>query len=166
MIIRNGDESEVDRKPGMARNEVMNDADRRWFESYHLVTFGDTNVAGNVYFAQFFHWQGKCREALLAEFYPEFVEDLRRGFGMVTEFAHNDFLSEAALFDELRIRITVIALTRSRIEFAFEFLRERDGTLLSRGRQAVVWTNPQHRPSLMPEALYRVTADYFGFTEQ
>ena len=44
--------------------------------------------------------------------------------------------------------------------------RERDRKLLARGRQAVIWTNPQRRPSLMPDALYQVTADYFGVGEK
>ena len=143
----------------------MNVMDRRWFEYRHLVTFGDTNTAGSVYFAKYFAWQGECREKLLAQFYPEFADDLKQGCGMTTEFAHQDFFSEAALFDQLLIRLTVTALTRSRIEFEFEFVREQDSRLLGRGKQAVIWTNTQHRPSLMPDKLYDVTATYFGIGE-
>jgi enediyne biosynthesis thioesterase len=143
----------------------MTAPERRWFEHRHLVTFGDTNAAGSVYFAKYVSWQGECREKLLAEFYPEFVTHLRQGFGLTTEFAHQDYFAEAALFDHLLIRLTVTALTRSRIEFEFEFVREQDGKLLSRGKQAVIWTNQQHRPSLMPERLYEATASYFGISE-
>jgi enediyne core biosynthesis thioesterase len=143
----------------------MNAAARRWFEYRHLVTFGDTNTAGSVYFAKYFAWQGEYRERLLAQFYPEFANDLKRGFGMTTEFAHQDFFSEATLFEQLLIRLTVTALTRSRIEFEFEFIREQDSRLLARGKQAVIWTNPQHHPSLMPDKLYDATASYFGITE-
>jgi len=143
----------------------MNAPARRWFEYRHLVTFGDTNSAGSVYFARFFDWQGECRERLLAQFYPEFAQDLKQGFGMTTEFAQQQYLSEAALFDRLAIRLTVIALTRSRIEFEFEFVREPDGELIGRGRQAVIWTNSQRRPSLMPDKLYQATARYFALDE-
>ena len=140
----------------------MNRSDRRWFECRRLVTFGDTNIAGSVYYANYFVWQGEGREQLLAQFYPEFADDLRRGFSLITEFAHQDFFQEATLFDRVLIRLTVTTLTRSRIEFEFEFLREADGALLSRGRQAVIWMNQQHRPSLMPDKLYDATAGYFG----
>ena len=143
----------------------MNTPVRRWFEYRHLVTFGDTNTAGSVYFANYFAWQGECREKLLAQFYPEFAHDLKHGFGMNTEYAQQHFFSEAALFDHLVIRLTVTALTRSRIEFEFEFLREPDGKLLGRGQQAVIWTNAQHHPSLMPDKLYAATAGYFGVGE-
>ncbi len=143
----------------------MSTMSRRWFEYRHLVTFGDTNSAGSVYFAKYFSWQGECREKLLAQFYPEFARDLKLGYGMTTEFAHQDFFSEAVLFDQLVIRVTVTALNRSRIEFEFEFVREHDGVLLGRGRQAVIWTNPHHRPCLMPDALYDATASYFSIIE-
>jgi enediyne core biosynthesis thioesterase len=142
----------------------MNAGARRWFECRQLVTFGDTNAAGSVYFAKYFAWQGECREKLLAQFYPEFANDLKQGFGMTTEFARQDFSSEATLFDQLLIRLTVTALTRSRIEFEFEFVREQDGRLLGRGTQAVIWTNPQHRPSLMPDKLYEAATNYFGIS--
>ena len=138
--------------------------EQRWFECRHLVTFGDTNTAGSVYFTKYFEWQGECREKLLAQFYPEFANDLKKGFGMTTEFAHQDFISEAVLFDQILIRLSVAALTRSRIEFEFQFVREQDNRLLGRGSQAVIWTNPQHRPSLMPDKLYEATKTYFGLT--
>jgi acyl-CoA thioesterase FadM len=56
-------------------------------------------------------------------------------------------------------------LSRTRFELEFEFLREKGDTLLARGKQAVVWVNPQHRPSLMPEKLYNSFATYFGVNE-
>ena len=142
----------------------MNAQIRRWFEYRHLVTFGDTNAAGSVYFVKYFSWQGECRERLLAQFYPEFAQDLKQGFGMITEFARQDFVQEAVLFDQVLVRLTVTALSRSRIEFEFEFLREADGALLCRGQQAGIWTNRQHHPSLMPDKLFDATGSYFGIS--
>lgn len=143
----------------------MNPQKRRWFEHRHLVTFEDTNAAGSVYFAKYFSWQGEIRERLLAQFYPEFAADLHQGFGMITEFAQQEFFREAVLFDQVVMRLGVAALSRSRIEFEFEFLRDPDGLLLARGRQAVIWTNRQHHPSLMPDKLFDATAHYFGLPE-
>jgi enediyne biosynthesis thioesterase len=125
------------------------------------VTFGDTNAAGNVYFANYFRWQGECREALLAQAYPEFAQDLEKGFGMVTEFAHMDFSREAVLFDRLVVEMSVTSLSRTRIEFHFDFLRESDGERLCSGKQAVVWINAKQRPSLMPDALYEQIERFF-----
>jgi enediyne biosynthesis thioesterase len=128
----------------------------KYHEHRHRVTFADTNAAGNVYFAHYFFWQGECREAVLAEHYPEFEEDLKRGFGLVTDYATMDYHYEGRLFDEILIRMYLIELTRSRMEFRFEFIRGDDDTLLAEGKQAVVWVNEQQRPSLMPDKLYGV----------
>ena len=98
----------------------------------------------------------------MAQFYPEFEEDLRHGFSMVTEFAHVDFSLESRLFDEVVVRMTVPALSRTRIEFEFEYILAKDSALLAKGRQAVIWVNSQHRPSFLPPKLYRLIADNFG----
>jgi enediyne biosynthesis thioesterase len=125
-----------------------------YYEHRHRVTFADTNAVGNVYFAHYFFWQGECREAVLAEQYPEFEQDLRKGFGFITEFAAMDYHHEARLFDDVVVRMFVTDLTRTRIELRFEFLRGADGVRLAEGRQAVVWVNQQQRPSLMPDKLH------------
>ncbi|MBD3334098.1 MAG: acyl-CoA thioesterase [Candidatus Eisenbacteria bacterium] len=134
------------------------------YDYQHLVTFGDTNAVGNVYFANYFRWQGECREALMAEHFPEFAHYLRQGYGLVTEFAHVDYSQEARLFDRITVRMTLADISRTRMEFAFVFLRD-DGTELARGRQAVIWTDDRRRPNLMPEELYESAARYFGVTE-
>jgi enediyne biosynthesis thioesterase len=150
----------------MEWENLVHDAERKWYQYRHLVTFGDTNIVSNVYFANYFHWQGACRESLMAETYPEFEDDLRRGFGLITEFAHIDFLQESRLFDRVLVRMTVSDVSRTRIEFEFEFVREKDDTLLAQGKQAVVWVNQQHRPSLMPDKLYDSVVSYFDVLEK
>ena len=47
-------------------------------------------------------------------------------------------------------------------EFEFGFIREQGGTLLGQGRNAVIWVSPQHRPAIMPNALYNGTVAYFA----
>lgn len=133
-----------------------------WFEVRHLVTFSETNVVGNVYFAHHFLWQGKSREALLAKYYPEFAEDVEQGFGLITDYANMDFLHEARVFDVVNLKIKAVGLTPSRIEFEFEFVREQDNLVLSRGKQAVVWVNQKQRAALMPEKLYTSVIECFG----
>ena len=134
---------------------------RKWFEYSHRVTFADTNMVGNVYFANYIMWTGKCRDLIMAEHYPQLEDHIRSGFGFATESVQMDYLHEAFLFDELLVRMTVSELTRTRVEFLCELLNVANNTLLARGTQTVVWVNPQRRPSLMPEELYAKTCEYF-----
>jgi len=135
----------------------------KYYEYHHLVTFDDTNSVGNVYFARFFQWMGSCREVITAEHYPELVADIKRGFGFATEFAHIDYAQECFLFDKILIKMKVTELSRTRIEFSFEFVNEEKKSVIATGKQAVIWVNPQHRPSIMPDKLYDSIVEYFDF---
>ena len=135
----------------------------KYYEYHHLVTFDDTNSVGNVYFARFFQWMGSCREVITAEHYPELVTDIKRGFGFATEFAHIDYAHECFLFDKILIKMKVTDLSRTRIEFTFDFVDEKNNSIIASGKQAVIWVNPQHRPSIMPDKLYDSIVEYFDF---
>ena len=39
----------------------------RAYEYRHVVGFEETNLVGNVYFARFVSWQGRCRELFLRD---------------------------------------------------------------------------------------------------
>lgn len=135
---------------------------RKWFEYHHRVTFVDTNMVGNVYFATYFIWMGKCRDLVMADHYPQIRDHIKNGFGFATEYAHIDFLHETFMFDNVLVRMTIKDLTRTRIEFVYEFIHEGNNTTLAKGAQAVVWVNAQHRPSLMPEELYAKACEFSG----
>ncbi len=42
----------------------------RAFEYHHVVGFEETNLVGNVYYANYIRWQGRCREFFLRERAP------------------------------------------------------------------------------------------------
>ena len=138
----------------------------QYFDYHHTVTFTDTNSTGNVYFASFFQWMGKCREILTEQHYPELVKDLEQGFGFATEFAHIDYIKDCFLFEHITVRLYIADFSKIRIEFRFEFINEKDSSLCATGKQAVVWVNSQHRPSLMPDKLYESAVEYFNIKEQ
>lgn len=107
------------------------------FEMRHRVTFEDTNAIGNVYFTNFFAWQGKCRECFLLEKAPETFAHLRQGtLRMVTAHASCDYVEEAAAGDALVVRMGLSRYLPFGVGLAFEFARE-DGEVIARGRQDV-----------------------------
>jgi enediyne core biosynthesis thioesterase len=138
------------------------DNQKRWLEYRHKITFIETNVVGNVYFSHYFALMGKTRDAALEQLLPNVESYLKQGFGLITEYAHIDFAHEGRLYDALLIRMGCLALSRTRIEFEFEFIREQDTTVLCTGRTAIIWVNPQHRPAIMPDSLYDGTVKYYG----
>lgn len=105
----------------------------------HRVTFDETNVVGNVYFAHYAHWQGHCREHFLADHAPGVLARLADGLALVTVDCAVDFYAEGRAFDEIEVRMMLDREAGSRIGMCFDYVRTAPGPeeLLARGRQTV-----------------------------
>lgn len=135
----------------------------RHFEYRLALGLQETNVVGNVYFANYFLWQGKCREEFLRRHAPQVLEEFKAGFGMITRECSCVFHQEAFAFQEIVIRMGLERLTRTGMSMTFDYYRqELDGSLtrLAQGRQEAIWVSPEHRVALLPTYLYDAIAQY------
>ncbi len=99
----------------------------RFFEYRHIVGFEETNVVGNVYYANHIRWQGRCRELFLREMVPEILDELDRGLALVTLSVSCDYYHELCAFDELAIRMSLAELSHHRMTLRFEYWRLSEG---------------------------------------
>lgn len=118
------------------------------YEMIHTVSFEETNLVGNVYYANHVRWQGRCREMFLHDHCPEVLEELTRGLALVTLRTSCEYLAELEAFDRVAIRMRLAELAQNRISLAFDYVRldrsegdpaggpDRE-TLAARGEQAV-----------------------------
>jgi enediyne biosynthesis thioesterase len=97
------------------------------FSHRHLVCFEETNFLGNVYFAHYASWQGRCREAFLKERAPGVVEALRKDFRLVTLHLTVDYFEEALALDEIETRLRLAYSRQHRLGLSFEFWKLREG---------------------------------------
>lgn len=112
---------------------------RRAYEYRHVVGLEDTNLVGNVYYANHVRWQGRCREMFLRDHAPEILEELAYSLALVTIRVSCEYLMELSAFDEVIIRMQLGGLTQSRITMAFAYWRrigDRE-ELVARGEQQV-----------------------------
>jgi len=105
----------------------------------HRVTFDETNLVGNVYFAHYLHWQGHCREHFLADHAPAVLGELESGLALVTVSCSAEFYAESLAFDRIEVRMALKAVAGNRIAMTFDYVRQRDDgdDLLARGAQTV-----------------------------
>ena len=105
----------------------------------HRVTFDETNLVGNVYFAHYLHWQGHCREHFLADHAPEVLGALERDLALVTLDCGAEFFAEGRALDVVEVRMSLDRVDGGRVRMAFDYVRTAPGPtlLLARGRQAV-----------------------------
>jgi enediyne biosynthesis thioesterase len=111
----------------------------RAYEYRHIVGFEETNLVGNVYYANHVRWQGRCREMFLREHAPEVVAEFAEGLALVTTRVSCEYLAELCAFDEVVIRMRLGALTQNRVSMAFEYWRRTGGheELVARGEQHI-----------------------------
>lgn len=137
----------------------------QYYELRHLVGFEETNLVGNVYYVNYLRWQGRCREMFLLAKAPDVLADIRDDLKLFTLRVDCEFFVEITAFDELSIRMRLEDLTQTQIEFAFDYVRLRDGVeqLVARGRQRVACMrgpNTDTRPTRVPESLRAALSAY------
>ncbi|MFE3450357.1 acyl-CoA thioesterase [Nonomuraea sp. NPDC059194] len=112
---------------------------KRHFAYEHLVTFADTNLVGNVYFANYLMWQGACRERFLAAHAPGVVQRLAVDLALVTVSCSCEYFAELVAFDQVSVRMSLRSIEFNRIAMAFDYFRLNSGPgqLVARGAQTV-----------------------------
>ncbi|MBT9314700.1 acyl-CoA thioesterase [Leptothoe spongobia] len=109
------------------------------YEYSHIVGFEETNLVGNVYYANHLKWQGRCREMFLHDNAPEILTDLSQGLALATVRVSCEYFAELFAFDRLTIRMQLKNLHQNRITMLFEYWRVGDigEELVARGEQQV-----------------------------
>jgi enediyne biosynthesis thioesterase len=140
----------------------MND----YYEYRHVVGFEETNLVGNVYYVNYLRWQGRARELFLKERAPEVLAELRDDLKLFTLKVDCEFYAEITAFDEVSIRMRLLELGQTQLQFGFDYLRLDPGggeTLVARGGQRVACMrgpNTRTEPARVPDALVRALEPY------
>ncbi|MBY8870756.1 acyl-CoA thioesterase [Micromonospora sp. PLK6-60] len=140
----------------------MND----YFEYRHVVGFEETNLVGNVYYVNYLRWQGRARELFLKERAPEVLVDMRDDLKLFTLKVDCEFYAEITAFDEVSIRMRLLELGQTQLQFGFDYVRLDAGggeTLVARGMQRVACMrgpNTRTVPARVPDPLVRALEPY------
>lgn len=107
-----------------------------------LVTLKETNMEGNVYFANYFLWQGEIREAMLLS-HPHFEEEAKRYHyvKMITHSAYQRFLHESYLGDIVQGRMTAREIKNCSFILVFRFFNKRKNLFLAEGWQRIAFSD-------------------------
>lgn len=107
------------------------------YEYKHIIGFEETNLVGNVYYANYILWQGRCREMFLYEYAPDVIEQISSGLALVTVNVSCQYLSELFAFDQVIIAMQLKEMVQNRITMGFEYWRskENDKALVAFGEQ-------------------------------
>lgn len=118
----------------------------RWIFPYSefcyekLVTIQDLTIEGNVYFTNFFLWQGEAREALLLS-HPGFDRECAAGgeVKMITHSSYQRFLHEAHFGDRVEIKLTSREIRKCSFVLLFRFYNKENQAFLAEGWQRIAF---------------------------
>jgi len=125
------------------------------FTTRRRVEFRDTDAAGIVHFSAFFFWMESVEHELLRSVGVAVVDRGVDGVDGVVDAswprvsASCDYLSAVRFGDELEVSVSVEAVGRTSVTYAFTFAH--DGLSVARGR--VVAVRCLIRPNAKPEAV-------------
>jgi enediyne core biosynthesis thioesterase len=108
----------------------------RVYRHRHQVTFDETNLVGNVYFAHYLRWQGHCREHFIADHAPGALAALNSGeLALVTVSCAMNFYAECFALDVIDVVMRLGNRGGNRITMEFDFAKE--DTTIATGSQTV-----------------------------
>jgi enediyne core biosynthesis thioesterase len=144
---------------------IFNSPDGAYFEYRFITSFEETNVVGNIYFANYAVWQGKCREMFLYEYCPDVIEDISNGLYLITLDLSVQFISQLFAFDKVVMRMYIEAQSESRILMRFEYFCEKDAklTLVCKGHQAAAVMRNKNGvmvPTHFPDSMMEIITEY------
>jgi enediyne biosynthesis thioesterase len=137
----------------------------RFYEYKQVIGFEETNLTGNVYYTNYFHWQGRAREYFLRDHAPEILAEMENGLALITLSCSCSFLDELKAFDEVSVRMFLESISQNRIAMRFEYWRNRDQQLemVARGEQHVACMRRQEGRLVatpVPDCLRQALAEF------
>ena len=135
------------------------------YEYRHVVSFSETNIVGNVYFTHYLEWQGRCRELFLRDHAPEVLQELAKDLRLETVRCSCEYYEQLWGFDEVIVRMRLIAFVQNRVRMDFEYYRRNNGVeqLVARGEQEVACMRAEGDrvvPAPIPDAFREALRPY------
>ena len=107
-----------------------------------LVTLKDTNMEGNVYFANYLAWQGEVREAALLS-HPNFQEEFKKYqfVKMITHSAYQRFVQDAYFGYLLQIKMTSREIKKCSFVLVYKYFNKITEAFIGEGWQRIAFSD-------------------------
>ena len=124
-------------------------------EQVFETTLAHANLVGNIYYANYYDWQGQIRDRFLYELIPDYFGGIGEKGELLALESRVDHLREAMPFDRIRLTLAVKELRSCSVTFHVDYFRlEPDGSSvkIAYGFHRAVWVtrDGQNRPVATP----------------
>ncbi len=142
------DEIQYSAPPGPGVRPVL-------FEYLAETSLEDSNLVGNIYFANYYAWQGQARDRYFYKIIPEYFRGVGKNGELVCLETRVDHLREAMPFDRIVVTIALKEWRRFGATFSFEYFKlNSDATRLKLGygEHKAVWVTRDSHGQAVPVA--------------
>ncbi len=124
----------------------------RVFKTEIVVTLKNTNVFGNVYFANFIEYQGVVREKFLLANVPHLHQLMaEQKIRLVTVDTYNRFIANAYFGDTLVVELTTSEIKAATCRLNIKFTNKATGELIGEGYQRICVVSEKGKVIRIPE---------------
>jgi len=110
-----------------------------------VVTIGDTNCFGNVYFLNCLKLSGAVRELWVGSCVKNAAGHLAGGLLLATRNVSCDFIKDYFLFDPIRCEMNVRTIKHASAELEFRFYHDQTNELHAQARHTIVFADRSHK---------------------
>ena len=105
----------------------------------------DANLVGNVYFSNYYVWQGRVRDHYFHELVSSTTSTLEPCGEMRCVFSRVDHTAEAMPFDRINVKMYLSAVYENGIRLYFEYFRVSGPQTikLAYGEHEAMWATPE-----------------------
>ncbi|MFT4974557.1 MAG: enediyne biosynthesis thioesterase [Myxococcota bacterium] len=140
---------------------IEQDAAGRFFAYNHVVSFSETNIVGNVYYAHHVMWQGRCREMFLRDHAPDVIDSISSGLALITLKVSCEYHTQLYAFDEVTLRMRVGWVRQNRMALRFDYWRGEERIATGEQHTACMQLQDGHlRPCPWPESMLQAIERY------
>jgi acyl-CoA thioester hydrolase len=122
------------------------------------VRYAETDKMGVVYYANYFVWFEVARADLLRSLGWSYREMEEQGVSLPVIEAHCQYHRSAKYDDELEVRAEGRMLSRVRMEFTYQVVRQADQAVAASGRTVHAAMDRAGKPCRLPERIRQVFA--------
>jgi enediyne polyketide synthase len=136
--------------------DVLDIKDSVLGESFFDTTMEHSNLAQNVYFSNYFTWQGQLRDRYLFSLSPELYRKMNRHGRFACISSNVEHLREAMPFDRIAVTVKLKRVYERGMDLYFEYFKTdslKENAKLAYGTHTLSWVHVDDSDNYVPQNL-------------
>lgn len=141
---------------------VLAPGKKRFAQSF-IITLGQTNAEGNVYFNSINALMGETRDIFALSIIPEFKDKIGKDFLLITAETHGYYRKNLYFADKVEVEVHITKILPTSVILHFDIINSKTRELHSEGDHLIVFASSDGKPQAFPEGFRQMLYEYADF---